>query len=77
MTVAVPLHEGIHYWSSSEYSSFHAYNVNTYNGYMNNNNKNNNNYVRAFRLLRIWYNSILQIAHLLVLVYVSRVRRTL
>ncbi len=77
MTVAVPLHENNNYWSSSEYSSNNAYNVNTNNGNMNNNNKNNNNYVRAFRLLRIWYNSILQIAHLLVLVYVSRVRRTL
>lgn len=36
------------FWSSSEYNSNNAWNVNTNNGNVNNNNKNNNKYVRAF-----------------------------
>ena len=39
------------YWSSSQYNSNNAWNVNTNDGNMNNNNKNNNNYVRAFAAL--------------------------
>lgn len=35
------------YWSSTEYDSNNAYNVNTNSGNINNNNKNNNNYVVA------------------------------
>ena len=34
------------YWSSSQYNTNNAYNINLNNGYVNNNNVNNNNYVR-------------------------------
>ena len=39
------------YWSSSEYSSRNAWNVNFHNGNVNNNNKYNTNYVRAVAAL--------------------------
>ena len=52
-SLAVPLHEGYGYWSSSEYSSYNACYVNTNSGYMNNSSKSSDIYVRAFRLLRI------------------------
>ena len=50
-TVAVPLDESYHYWSSSEYSQNYAYYLYTYNGYVSDSGKNLNNLVRAFRRL--------------------------
>ena len=37
------------YWSSTEYDSNNAWNVNMNDGNMNNDNKNNNNYVWPVR----------------------------
>ena len=51
--LAVPLSEGIIYWSSSEYSEYDAYYLGTNGGNMYGNGKNGDGYVRAFRLLRI------------------------
>ncbi len=52
-SLAVPLHEDYFYWSSSEFSSYFAYFVNTDNGFVDYFNKYRSIYVRAFRLLRI------------------------
>ena len=51
--VAVPLNENNFYWSSSEYSEYDAYYLNTSSGYVDVNGKGYISYVRAFRLLRI------------------------
>lgn len=51
--LAVPLHERRYYWSSSEYSSNHAYDVFTGSGHLDYFGKYGFYYVRAFRLLRI------------------------
>jgi len=50
-TVAVPLYEYDGYWSSSEYSQYSAYILNSGNGNLFNGSKGNNILVRAFCLL--------------------------
>ena len=52
-SLAVPLHEGNIYWSSSEFSNFFACIVYTVDGYTYRGIKYGSDYVRAFRLLRI------------------------
>ncbi len=51
--LAVPLHEGHNYWSSSEFSQSSAYRVGPDDGGMYIDGKDSYFYVRAFRLLRI------------------------
>lgn len=45
-------------WSSTQYSSNNAYNLNTGNGNLNNNNKNNGLTVRAFVQIILYHNAI-------------------